>query len=126
MSPHLQVWKWHPTMASSIFHRASGMVNAAWVAALALWIVYAAWTGEADFSALFTGGGLTALIAYLLVLGALVSTSYHFLNGLRHLVWDAGFGFEPGFASAVSWFNLIAGAGLGLGLFAWFAVSVGG
>jgi len=124
LSPHLQVWRWHATMASSILHRFTGVANYAWVSALAGWIIYAAWSGDAAFSALFSGW--SAPIAYLLVFGALISVSYHFFNGIRHLVWDAGFGFEPGTASLISTLNIVAGLIVGGAAFAWFFLAMGG
>lgn len=123
LSPHLQVWRWHPTMATSILHRATGIVNYVWVSALAVWIIYAAWSGDADFTALLSGW--TAIIAWPLILGALVSIAFHFFNGIRFLFWDAGKGFTPAFASAVSIFNIVAGLITGLAAFVWFLFGTG-
>lgn len=95
LSPHLQVWRWHATMASSIAHRVSGSVNYAGAVLFTVWLVlvasgpeaYAAWEAfrEGPFGVLVT----LALIVFTL------SLSYHLLNGLRHLAWDAGAGYDP-------------------------------
>lgn len=95
LSPHLQVWKFHPTMLSSILHRASGVVNAAGALLVAIWLIVLA-SGEAAYA------GLQALIAgpveivvKLALIGFTLSLVYHFLNGVRHLAWDLGIGFDP-------------------------------
>lgn len=93
LSPHLQVWKWHATMASSILHRATGIANYVGAVAFAIWFLLLATGNEASIAFLFEGSmswvtrfGLVALT---------YSISYHWLNGLRHLVWDIGKGFDP-------------------------------
>lgn len=123
LSPHLQVWRWHPTMAASIGHRATGMINAGWVSLLAIWIIAAAWRGGGDFTALFSGG--LGWLSHIVVLGALISVSFHFMNGIRHLVYDAGFGFNPRLASALSVAFFIAAAILGVGGFILFVFGMG-
>lgn len=97
MSPHLQVWRWHWTMAASIAHRATGIGNYLGVTLIGLWIVALA-TGGADAA---PGGALGILFWAVLYLFT-VSVSYHLMNGLRHLVWDAGRGFDPDLSSKVS------------------------
>lgn len=79
------------TSMMSIAHRASGVVLALGSLALAWWLLAAAAGGEAyaAFAACASSPlGKAALFAYS---AALV---YHFLNGLRHLLWDAGWGFD--------------------------------
>ncbi|MHA6288016.1 succinate dehydrogenase, cytochrome b556 subunit [Maricaulis sp. CAU 1757] len=93
LSPHLQVWRWHATMASSILHRATGIINYIGAVAIAVWIVLLAFNAEGSIAWLFEGW-----MAWLTRLGLIVLTwavSYHWLNGLRHLVWDAGKGYDP-------------------------------
>jgi len=103
LSPHLQVWRWHPTMASSILHRASGTANYIGAGLLVLFLVCLSGgqDGIALVEPLFTGplGWITRLVIFALTL----SYSYHWLNGLRHLIWDAGFGFGPKSANRNSW-----------------------
>lgn len=104
LSPHLQVWKWHATMASSIFHRATGVGNA--VGALVItWWLFAAAVGGGTYS-VFEGLALS-WFGQLVLFGFTLSITYHFANGIRHLVWDVGKGYEPGFANLVSNFNFL-------------------
>lgn len=93
LSPHLQVWKWHVTMATSIFHRMTGVGNALGTLLFTWWIVSAAVGPEAyaTFQA-----ALGTWLGQLVLLGFTVSLSYHLLNGIRHLVWDTGRGFALG------------------------------
>ncbi len=97
MSPHLQVWRWHWTMAASIGHRVTGVGNFLGVTLIGIWIVALTLGGA---QAVPTGalGVLFWLVLYLFA----VSITYHLLNGVRHLVWDSGRGFDPDQASAVS------------------------
>ena len=93
LSPHLQVWRWHPTMLSSILHRVSGIGNYLGAIALTIWLVLLATAAEGAVEILTTGS-----LAWLTRIGLILltwSASYHFLNGLRHLIWDAGKGFDP-------------------------------
>jgi succinate dehydrogenase / fumarate reductase cytochrome b subunit len=97
MSPHLSVWRWHITMATSIAHRATGvalyvgaLIAAAWAFALA---------SGPDAYACFKGL-LGSPLGLLVMFGLTVSFFYHLANGVRHLVWDAGYGFELKTANA--------------------------
>ena len=92
LSPHLQVYQWSVTMATSIFHRATGIAMMAGTLLLTLWLASAAMGPEA-YGAVqgFFGSpfGLLVLFGYTFVV------SFHMLNGLRYLFWDMGRGFEP-------------------------------
>jgi succinate dehydrogenase / fumarate reductase cytochrome b subunit len=97
LSPHLQVWRWHITMATSILHRATGI--ALYVGALiaAAWAVCLAQGPDAyaAFKAL-----MGSPIGLFVMLGLTLSFFYHLGNGVRHLIWDAGHGLDPKAASA--------------------------
>jgi succinate dehydrogenase / fumarate reductase cytochrome b subunit len=91
LSPHLQVYRWQITMTMSILHRASGVVLVAGAFALAWWLMAVARGGDAYARAadcLASPLGLLALAGFSLAL------VYHLLNGIRHLLWDAGWGLE--------------------------------
>lgn len=93
LSPHLQVWRWHATMASSILHRATGVANYIGAVAISVWVILLAFEAEGAVGFLFEGW-----MAWVTQLGLITLTyavSYHWLNGLRHLVWDAGKGYDP-------------------------------
>lgn len=91
LSPHLQVYKPQLTSITSIMHRFSGIALAVGLLYLTCWLIAAA-QGMAAFDALQSFNG--SIIGRLLLLGWSVAFFYHLLNGIRHLFWDAGFGFE--------------------------------
>jgi len=104
MSPHLSVWRWHVTMATSIAHRATGV--ALYVGALiaAGWAIALAKGPEAyaGYQAL-----LGSPVGLLVMFGLTLSFFYHLANGIRHLVWDAGHGFDLKSANASGAFVFI-------------------
>lgn len=91
LSPHLQVYRWGWTMSLSILHRFSGIVLSLGTLLLVWWL--AALSGGPDaheqFSD-FTGHWFGQLV----LAGWSVAFFYHLSNGIRHLMWDAGWGFE--------------------------------
>jgi succinate dehydrogenase / fumarate reductase cytochrome b subunit len=91
LSPHLQVYKPQITSVMSIIHRITGVVLALGSLVLAAWLVAAAGAPQAyaAFGALM--GSLVGKLALFVFSACLV---YHFLNGLRHLAWDTGRGFD--------------------------------
>jgi succinate dehydrogenase cytochrome b subunit len=97
LSPHLQVWRWHITMATSILHRATGV--ALYVGALiaAAWAISLAQGPDAyaTFKQVM-GSPLGRLVMF----GLTLSYFYHLANGVRHLVWDSGHGLDVKSANA--------------------------
>jgi succinate dehydrogenase / fumarate reductase cytochrome b subunit len=91
LSPHLQIYKPQITSALSIFHRITGMALSIGTLLLVWWLVAAATSDAAYASA---SGFMRSPIGYLLLFGWTVALWYHFLAGIRHLCWDAGYGFE--------------------------------
>ena len=91
LSPHLQVYRWQMTSVLSILHRGTGLflvlgsvMIAFWVVALSLghdiFASYQAWLGS--------------LLGKVLLAGWSFSLFFHWANGIRHLLWDAGWGYE--------------------------------
>jgi succinate dehydrogenase / fumarate reductase cytochrome b subunit len=97
LSPHMQVWRWHITMATSILHRATGV--ALYVGALiaAAWAISLAQGPDAyaTFKQVM-GSPLGRLVMF----GLTLSYFYHLANGVRHLVWDTGHGLDVKSANA--------------------------
>jgi len=105
LSPHLQIYRWPATMATSIVHRATGIALAAGMAVLAWWLLALA-RGPAEY-AFFTRLAFTPL-GQIIVFGFVWSLSYHLLNGIRHLFWDIGLGFAPRTANRISVLIILA------------------
>ncbi len=93
LSPHLQIYKPQFTSVLSITHRLTGIALAVGTVLLAVWIVVVATTGESSIYADFNGF-LGSWFGRLLLLGWSIALFYHLLNGIRHLFWDAGYGFD--------------------------------
>jgi succinate dehydrogenase / fumarate reductase cytochrome b subunit len=91
LSPHLQVYRPQLTSFTSIMHRITGIGLAVGLLYLVCWLTAAA-SGLEAFDKLQSFNGST--IGKLLLLGWTVAFFYHLLNGIRHLAWDAGWGFE--------------------------------
>jgi succinate dehydrogenase / fumarate reductase cytochrome b subunit len=110
------------TSVLSLLHRGTGVFLALGAFALAAWLVAVAGGSQAyaDFQAL-----LASLPGKLLMLAMLASLSYHLLNGIRHLLWDIGWGFELPQAYASGW-TVVALAVLSTAVIAWLAFNAGG
>jgi succinate dehydrogenase / fumarate reductase cytochrome b subunit len=91
LSPHLQIYRWQITMVLSISHRATGLALTAGTLLLAWWIVAAA-TGPAAFATV--QGFLASWLGMLLLFGWSFALFFHLSTGIRHLFWDAGYGFD--------------------------------
>jgi succinate dehydrogenase / fumarate reductase cytochrome b subunit len=95
LSPHLEVYRPQWTMVLSITHRITG-VALTLGAVLVVWWLLAAATGPEAFA--LADGVLTSIPGTLALLGSAWALCYHAANGVRHLVWDMGYGFELGTA----------------------------
>ncbi len=91
MSPHLQVWRWHVTMLTSILHRVTGVGLYLGGLIAAVWAISLASGPEAygTFMALL-GSPLGKVVMF----GMSASVFYHLGNGVRHLIWDMGYGLD--------------------------------
>ncbi|MFT3905749.1 MAG: succinate dehydrogenase, cytochrome b556 subunit [Steroidobacteraceae bacterium] len=91
LSPHLGHYRFMYTMATSIFHRATGMVMTVGLVLLVSWLMAMA-NGEQRYMAAVA---LFSTWFFKLVLfGVLAAFLYHFANGIRHLCWDLLLGLE--------------------------------
>lgn len=91
LSPHLQVYRPQLTSVLSILHRITGIGLAIGTLLLVWWLIAAA-IGPTAFSTVQSFIG--SIIGRILLLGWSFALFYHLSNGIRHLVWDAGKGFE--------------------------------
>jgi len=114
LSPHLQVYKPQLTTFMSITHRATGIALAVGTLMLVCWLIAAA-TGESAFNEV--QAFLGSIVGRLLLLGWTYALFYHMCNGLRHLFWDAGKGFE--IETAYMTGRVVIGASILLTIGAW-------
>ena len=90
LSPHLQVYRWQVQMVTSILHRATGVILSVGALALVYGLLALA-GGPARWNAFALC--LASPLGKLLMFGFSWALAYHLLNGIRHLLWDAGWGF---------------------------------
>ena len=122
LSPHLQIYRWKMTMAMSIFHRVTGGALYFGTLLLAWWLIAAA-SGPSAYANVqaFT----SSFIGRLIVFGYTWALLHHLLSGIRHLIWDLGYGFKANEREALTWGALIAG--ISLTVLVWIiAYAVGG
>lgn len=99
LSPHLTIYKPQLTSMTSIFVRITG--NALLVSTLmVIWWFMAAATGPDAFAT--ANGFLTSWFGSLIMIVSLWGLWYHLLGGLRHLIWDMGYGVNIPFAEKLS------------------------
>jgi succinate dehydrogenase / fumarate reductase cytochrome b subunit len=91
LSPHLQVYRWQITMTMSILHRASGIALAIGAFVLSGWLLALAAGGDSYDAA---AACLASPLGKLVLFGFTLALMYHLFNGIRHLLWDAGKGFD--------------------------------
>jgi len=91
LSPHLGVYKFAYTMALSILHRIMGLALSVGFLVLVWWLMALAQGPHAYMEAIEV---LRSGIFKLLLGGWAFAFIYHFCNGIRHLLWDAGAGLE--------------------------------
>ena len=91
LSPHVQVYRLQLTSVLSFTHRLTGIALAAGTIWLVVWLAAAA-TGPESFAAAQSFAG--SFLGRLLLFGWTLALFYHLCNGIRHLFWDIGLGFE--------------------------------
>jgi succinate dehydrogenase / fumarate reductase cytochrome b subunit len=115
LSPHLGVYRWQIGNTLSILHRATGVALALGLLALSLWLISLA-GGEESYRT--AERAFASPLGILFLIGWTFAFLYHLLNGVRHLFWDLGLGFERRERHASGWFAVLGSLGLTLGVWA--------
>jgi succinate dehydrogenase / fumarate reductase cytochrome b subunit len=97
LSPHLQIYRWYFTMALSIAHRITGVGLALGLVLFTWWLLALA-SGPEAFA--IVHGLATSWFGALVLFLYTLTLFYHMGNGIRHLAWDLGYGFDPKVARA--------------------------
>jgi len=122
LSPHLQVYKPQITSVLSITHRVTGVFLFAGALLLTYWLSSAGY-GPEHFER--AQAGMSSWFGRLLLFGFTFSLFFHFANGIRHLAWDAGWGFELPTLRLTGWLVVfVAGAGTVAAFIAGYAMRV--
>ena len=91
LSPHLDIYQYQITWTVSIMHRLTGVAMLFGLLLIICWFLAAAFS-ETVF--LFIDYFLQSWMGIFIIFGSLWAFWFHFLNGIRHLFWDAGYGFN--------------------------------
>ncbi len=116
LSPHISIYRWQLTVLLSGFHRLTGLALAAGTLLLLWWLLAAA-AGENAYGVF--EAFLRSPLGLLLLFGWTASLFYHLCNGIRHLAWDCGWGFEIKSFYRSGWTVIAAAAALTI--IAWIA-----
>ena len=91
LSPHIQIYKWHISSLLSITHRISGVINLLALILIFFWLIVLS-LGESNYESFLLI--INSFFGKFILIGFTWSMSFHILSGIRHLVWDLGYGFE--------------------------------
>ena len=98
MSPHLQIWRWHPAMLSSILHRASAIICYVALIVVGIALLILALTDKLPLEGLiFSPLGAIGLGVFLFAF------IFMTLAQLRHAIWDRGAMLKPELNNTLSW-----------------------
>ena len=109
-SPHIQIYRWNISSLTSIMHRMSGIALYFAVVAICWYIVYYAYQINIDVEHEQCDCWSKVLFKFVFLSAIFIITSalyYHFFNGIRHLFWDIGKGFEINRAKANGYLVII-------------------
>ncbi len=91
LSPHLQIYRWHISSLLSIAHRIVGVINFFVIILICLWSILLI-MGQSNYQSIQIF--LNTIFGKFLTISICWTFSFHILNEIRHLFWDAGFGFD--------------------------------
>ena len=91
LSPHLQIYRWHISSLLSITHRISGVINLIALILIFFWLL-ALSLGESNYELFLLM--INGFFGKFILIGFTWFMCFHILSGIRHLIWDLGYGFE--------------------------------
>ncbi len=102
LTPHLQVYKWQISSLLSITHRIIGVINAIAISLICIWLLVIVNNKEMIFENI-----LNSFLGKFISISLCWTFSFHILNEIRHLAWDAGYGFDPKISKITGYMTLI-------------------
>ena len=122
LSPHLQIYRPMLSMVMSITHRVTGAALYFGTILVAWWLIAAA-SGPNQYA--WVQWFMGTIVGRLILFGYTWALMHHMLSGIRHFVWDLGFGFKANEREALTWAALIGG--IALTILIWIiAYAIGG
>lgn len=122
LSPHLQIYKPIINMVMSIFHRLTGVALYAGAIGLAWWL-FAAAHGPDYFD--YVSSLFVTIPGKIVLFGFTWALLHHMIGGLRHFVWDLGYGFDLKTVDILSWGTLILSVALTALIWGWVILGSG-
>ena len=119
LSPHVQIYQWSPTMAASISHRVTGVALYAGTLLLVWYLLAAAGDAHSFQTASAMFG---SFVGQIILFGYTFALMLHAMGGIRHIIWDAGHGFDADARDKLAWGSLVGAAALTVLI--WIAVYV--
>ena len=104
LSPHLQIYKWQISSLLSITHRIVGVINFFAIVLICFWSA-SLLLGQSSYQLVQIF--LNTVFGKFLAVSLCWTFSFHMLNEIRHLLWDAGFGFDLKISKITGVFALI-------------------
>ena len=89
LTPHLQIYKWQISSLLSITHRITGVINAIAISLICIWFLLTVINEKILFENI-----LNSIFGKFISISLCWTFSFHILNEIRHLIWDAGYGFD--------------------------------
>ena len=102
LTPHLQIYAWQISSLLSITHRITGVINAIAISIICIWLLLVISSEKIIFE-----GILNSSFGKFLSISLCWTFSFHMLNEIRHLIWDAGYGFDPKISKITGYVALI-------------------
>ena len=102
LTPHLQIYKWQISSLLSITHRITGVINAIAISSICIWLLLVINYKEMLFQNI-----LYSFFGKFVAISLCWTFSFHILNEIRHLMWDAGYGFDPKITKITGYATLI-------------------
>lgn len=113
LSPHLQIYNLPITARLSVLHRATGMILVLGTILLVIWLGIIA-SGSQNY--LFINGILSSWLGKTILVSFSFSLIYHLCNGVRHLFWDFGMGFDNSTTNKTAYLTLVMAVTLTAGV----------
>ena len=103
LTPHLQIYKWQISSLLSITHRITGVINAIAISVICFWFLFAI-----NNEKILLENILNNFLGKFITISLCWTFSFHILNEIRHLIWDAGYGFDPKISKITGYITLIS------------------
>ena len=102
LTPHLQIYKWQISSLLSITHRITGVINAIAISLICIWFLFTINNEKILFENI-----LNSFFGKFISISLSWTFSFHILNEIRHLIWDAGYGFDLKVSKITGYITLI-------------------